>query len=375
MKNILKYFAVMLLIVATVGCSKDDDKVDDSGKKELFIKTDKTKVAIGELVVFTAMDKANNKVDDAIFYLNGVKISKDFKFDKKGVYNVIAKKIGYKASAPVSIFVSDGGEVIANKLKLTVDKNTVYLGESVKFTVTADGKEVEGAKIQYLEGGTLESSTLVMDKFGTFRFVATKEGYSNSEILEVKVLLKPSVTDQTFTINGVKYDIKSVELTIDVNKQTRKPILYKEGKSSYYVYKLFADNVVAKTFAMYIMKVTVPNDTDKVILPYEVPANKVEILGGLGVIDREIEAEILSMDIEKAYAKWLSPLTSLSKGKGEVEYEFVSVDYALEVKYKGEYNGLGAVEADPNGNSKSLEIEKRNTGFSFEELKKEIKNR
>ncbi|KZE83366.1 hypothetical protein AV926_00145 [Myroides marinus] len=374
MKNILKYFAVMLLIVATVGCSKDDDTVDDSGKKELFIKADRTKVAIGELVAFTAIDKVNNKVDDASFYLNGVKISKDFKFDKKGVYNVVAKKIGYKASAPVSIFVSDGGEVIANKLKLTVDKNAVYLGESVKFTVTADGKEVEGAKIQYLEGVALESSTLVMDKFGTFRFVAIKEGYSNSEILEVKVLLKPSVTDQTFTINGVKYDIKNVELTIDVDKNTKKPILYKEGNAAYYVYKLFADNVDG-TFAMYIMKVTVPNDTDKVILPYEVPANKVEILGGLGVIDREIEAEILSMDIEKAYAKWLSPLTSLSKGKGEVEYEFVSVDYALEVKYKGVYNGLGIVNVNPGDTSKSLKIERRNTGFSFENLKKEIMNR
>ncbi|MDM1352631.1 hypothetical protein HX071_09050 [Myroides marinus] len=374
MKNILKYFTVMLLIVAAVGCSKEDDTVEDSGKKELFIKPDKTKVAIGELVAFTAMDKTNNKVDDANFYLNGAKISKDFKFDKKGVYNVVARKLGYKASAPVSIFVSDGGEVIANKLKLTVDKNTVYLGESVKFTVTADGKEVEGAKIQYIEGGTLESSTLVMDKFGTYRFVATKEGYSNSEILEVKVLLKPSVTDQTFTINGVKYDIKNVELTIDVDKNTKKPILYKEGKEAYYVYKLFADNVEG-TFAMYIMKVVVPNDTDKVILPYEVPANKVEILGGLGVIDREIEAEILSMDIEKAYAKWLSPLTSLSKGKGEVEYEFISVDYALEVKYKGVYNGLGIVNVNPGDTSKSLKIERRNTGFSFEELKKEIKNR
>ncbi|SEI49458.1 hypothetical protein SAMN04488018_101166 [Myroides marinus] len=374
MKNILKYFTVMLLIVAAVGCSKEDDTIDDSGKKELFIKPDKTKVAIGELVAFTAIDKDNNKVEDASFYLNGVKISKDFKFDKKGVYNVIAKKIGYKASAPVSIFVSDGGEVIANKLKLTVDKNTVYLGESVKFSVMADGKEVEGAKIQYIEGGTLESSTLVMDKFGTYRFVATKEGYSNSDILEVKVLLKPSVTDQTFTINGVKYDIKNVELTIDVDKNTKKPILYKEGKEAYYVYKLFADNVEG-TFAMYIMKVIVPNDTDKVILPYEVPANKVVILGGLGVIDREIEAEILSMDIEKAYAKWLSPLTSLSKGKGEVEYEFISVDYALEVKYKGVYNGLGIVNVNPGDTGKSLDIERRNTGFSFEELKKEIKNR
>ncbi|MDR0194698.1 MAG: hypothetical protein LBI73_06205 [Myroides sp.] len=374
MKNILKYFTVMLLIVAVVGCSKEDDTIDDSGKKELFIKPDKTKVAIGELVAFTAIDRDNNKVEDASFYLNGVKISKDFKFDKKGVYNVIAKKIGYKVSAPVSIFVSDGGEVIANKLKLTVDKNAVYLGESVKFSVTAEGKEVEGAKIQYIEGGTLESSTLVMNKFGTYRFVATKEGYSNSDILEVKVLLKPSVTDQTFTINGVKYDIKNVELTIDVDKNTKKPILYKEGKEAYYVYKLFADNVEG-TFAMYIMKVVVPNDTDKVILPYEVPANKVVILGGLGVIDREIEAEILSMDIEKAYAKWLSPLTSLSKGKGEVEYEFVSVDYALEVKYKGVYNGLGIVNVNPGDTGKSLKIERRNTGFSFEELKKEIKNR
>jgi len=374
MKNILKYFTVMLLIVAVVGCSKEDDTVDDSGKKELFIKPDKTKVAIGELVSFTAIDKDNNKVEDASFYLNGVKISKDFKFDKKGVYNVVAKKIGYKVSAPVSIFVSDGGEVIANKLKLTVDKNAVYLGESVKFSVAADGKEVEGAKIQYIEGGTLESSTLVMDKFGTYRFVATKEGYSNSDILEVKVLLKPSVTDQTFTINGVKYDIKNVELTIDVDKNTKKPILYKEGKEAYYVYKLFADNVEG-TFAMYIMKVTVPNDTDKVILPYEVPANKVEVLGGLGEIDREIEAEILSMDIEKAYTKWLSPLTSLSKGKGEVEYVFVSVDYALEVKYKGVYNGLGIVNVNPGDTSKSLKIERRYTGFSFEDLKKEIKNR
>jgi hypothetical protein len=374
MRNILKYFTVMLLLVAAVGCSKEDDTVDDSGKKEMFIKSDKVKVAIGELVSFTAVDKANNKIDGVSFYINGIKIANDYRFDKKGVYNVVAKKVGYKASAPVSIFVSDGGEVIANKLKLTVDKNTVYLGESVKFTVTADGKEVEGAKIQYIEGGTLESSTLVMDKFGTYRFVATKDGYSNSEILEVKVLLKPSVTDQTFTINGVKYDIKNVELTIDVNKDTKKPILYKEGNAAYYVYKLFADNVDG-TFAMYIMKVTVPNDTDKVILPYEVPANKVEILGGLGVIDREIEAEILSMDIEKAYAKWLSPLTSLSKGKGEVEYEFVSVDYALEVKYKGVYNGLGIVNVNPGDTSKSLDIERRNTGFSFENLKKEIKNR
>lgn len=375
MRKIFKYFTVMLLIVAAVGCSKDDDDViDESGKKELFINADKVKVSIGERVLFTASDKSNNKVDDASFYINGVKISKDYKFDKKGVYNVIAKKVGYKQSAPISIFVLDGGEVIGNKLKLTADKKSVFMGETVNFSVTVDGKEVDGVKIQHLEGSALDSSLWVTDKPGTFKFIATKDGYSNSDVIEVTVLLKPSVVDQTFTINGKKYDIKGVELTIDVNKNTKEPILYKEGNVSYYVYKLFADNV-DNTFAMYIMKVVVPSDTKKIILPYEVPANKVEVLGALGIVNGESEAEIFAMDIEKASTKWLSPLTTLAGGKGEVEYEFSSVDYTLEVKYKGDYKGLGSVKVSPESGTMEAKIERRNTGFSFENLKKEIKNR
>lgn len=370
MRKIFKYFTVMLLMVTAVGCDKEDDVIDESSKKELFITADKVKVAIGEQVEFNAIDKTNNTVSEVSFYVNGVKIPKQYNFNKRGVFNVVAKKVGYKPSAPVSVFVSDGGEVIGNKLKLTVDKNSVYLGEAVKFTVTVDGKEVTDYKIQHVQGETLESSTWVAGAPGVFKFIVTKTGYATSDVVEVNVLLKSTVTDQTFTMNGKKYDILSVELTIDVDMDTKKPILYKEGNMTYYVYKLFADNIDG-TYAMYIMRVVVPADTNKIIMPYEVPANKLTVLGAVGYIDNKSVVEVTAMDIKKAYTKWGSPLVN---NRGGVEYEFGSEDYDLEVKFKGEYKGLGAVNVNQGGGM-SIKVERRNTGFSFDNLKKDIKNR
>lgn len=363
-------FSVFMLAVIAVACSKDDNTVDELVNKELFIKADKIKVAIGEMVIFSAIDKENKLIEDVNFYINGKKITKEYKFDKKGVHNVVARKEGYKISAPIPILVFDsGGEGNASKLVLSVDKNNVFIGDSVKFTVTAEGEEVTGYKIQHVQGDPINSSIWVSDIAGTFKFIASKEGYSTSEAIEVTVLLKSTVTDQTFTVNGVVYDIDSVELTIDANKNTKEPILYQEGNTSYYVFKLFADNVQG-TFAMYIMKVIVPSNTNKIIYPYEVSASNLIVLGGVGIVEGESKAELFGIDIEKAFTKWGAPLTSAINGKGEVEYGFTSANYDLEIKYKGLYKGLGTVKVD-NEKGKSNTIERRNGGFSFENLKSE----
>lgn len=367
------YFSVLLLAVIALACSSDDNTIDESVGKELFINADKTKVAIGEMVVFSASDKENKPIADVGFYINGKKITKEYKFDKKGVYNVVAKKEGYKVSAPIPILVSFGGEN-PNKLVLSVDKNNVFIGDSVNFIVTAEGQEVTGYKIQNLGGDIIDSSTWIADKAGTFKFTASKNGYSTSEMVEVTVLFNSTVKDQTFTVNGEIYDIDSVELAIDENKKTKEPILYHDGNTSYYVFKLFADNNAEGTFAMYIMKVIVPSDTKKIIYPYEVSASNLIVLGGVGFVDKQSKVGISGIDIEKAFTKWGAPLTSAIDGKGDVEYGFTSANYDLEIKYKGLYKGLGRVQVDVK-EEKSRTIERRNGGFSFEDLKREYLRR
>ncbi|MCC9041753.1 hypothetical protein LNQ81_03430 [Myroides sp. M-43] len=364
MNKIGVYFSIVLLTIVTIlGCSKDDS-IDNLNKKELLLTANKRSVVVGDVVTFSALDKSNNEVSDAVFYINQQKITKTYKFDKKGVYNVIAKKVGYQNSTVFSVFVSDSGEAIVEPLKLDVDKQIINIGDKVQFSVTTEGgKDIKDYKIQEVGGTVLSSNIWTAEKAGKYKFIATKADYANSNVIEVVVKPNSIVEAQTFVINGVKYNIKEVVLAVDVNESTKKAILYTEGNSAYFVFKLFAE-YSNSTFAMTVMKVLVPSDTQKIVYPYEVESSKVISIGGVGVVDGQLLAEVDAEDIEKTKVKWISPLVDR---KGMVEYDFSSKDRNLEIIYKGIYSGLSGVPVKQN--NANLKVENRNTGYVDDRLK------
>ncbi|MDM1487747.1 hypothetical protein, partial [Acinetobacter towneri] len=178
MKKLLFYFFVVLLTVAMGACSKDDNTPDDKVLKDLFVQTSNTTVDIGASVDFIAVDNDRKEVKEVDFFADGVKITKDYKFDKRGVYNVIAKKTGYKNSVPLPIMV---GGAIAEKLELVASKDEILIGEQVSFTVSIDGRAVSGYILEHIKVGMLSGDKWSAFEEGTYQFRAFKEGYISSD--------------------------------------------------------------------------------------------------------------------------------------------------------------------------------------------------
>lgn len=107
MKKLLFYLSVVLLTIAFGACSNDDDTPDNIVKKDLFVEASSITIDIGGTVIFTAFDDQKKEVIDVEFYVDGVKSPKECKFEKRGVYNVVAKKTGYNTSVSLAIMVGE----------------------------------------------------------------------------------------------------------------------------------------------------------------------------------------------------------------------------------------------------------------------------
>src|SRR5690606_30243802 len=85
--------------------------------------------------------------------------------------------------------VEPDGEV---QLILNTSSTSVDKGEEVNFEVTAEGAPVSGAQI-LVNGKNIPNYNHIFDTSGVYQAIAKKEGYQNSEPLELTVIEKPEV--------------------------------------------------------------------------------------------------------------------------------------------------------------------------------------
>ncbi len=336
MKQIIKCFSLLFLAIGTVACSGDDNDADNNENKELVIIADKIEIPIGESVLFSALDGNNKEVKDVEFYVDGIKVTQKYKFDKKGLYYAVAKKKGYKNSYPIDIAVMDtDGEAILSKIKMTVDRSTIVMGDRVTFEVKIDGKvATSGYSIRYYQGDAIESNTLILDKPGKYKFVATKEDYANSEVIEVDVKLKSTVTPQTFTINGNKYEITEVELANHIDSDLQ-PILYYDTRGAFYAYDIVVKYSVS-TFTFGTLKVRVPHLVESIPLPHEVDKSRISLWKGLAFEDSKRILDIKENELDPTSSVHFDKKNI--DGVGKLDLDFRSKDHSMEIKYSGVYS-------------------------------------
>ncbi|MDM1367839.1 hypothetical protein HX052_06375 [Myroides marinus] len=349
MKKLLFYFFVVLLTVAMGACSKDDNTPDDKVLKDLFVQTSNTTVDIGASVDFIAVDNDRKEVKEVDFFADGVKITKDYKFDKRGVYNVIAKKTGYKNSVPLPIMV---GGAIAEKLELVASKDEILIGEQVSFTVSIDGRAVSGYILEHIKVGMLSGDKWSAFEEGTYQFRAFKEGYISSDIVTIKVNKKPIIDNQSFTINGVKYGIEEVLLegdVVDDNKNIASVFIYTDSNGrKYQKYRLFARSMTTATYTVVEFAVYVSAMEKEFMFPTDVDPKDVVVLNVGAVVDNVAVASLDADKLDVATSKWTTPFEHYFKSPGVVNYQIVSKDKKLQINYEGNYNGLEFSKVKPN---------------------------
>lgn len=156
-----KILFLVLLVVVFVGCSSDDNNKEVLVKQELILGAEKTKITVGDELVFSAVD-SEGKVVDAAFYIEDREVKNPVKFDRLGVFYVVAKKEGFKDSNVLKVFVHEEAvEEIPNDKPIfftldgeDVDFEIVMLGIATE-TVVIDGKNVKVDKVVELENGKL----------------------------------------------------------------------------------------------------------------------------------------------------------------------------------------------------------------------------
>ncbi|WP_410878910.1 hypothetical protein [Myroides sp. DW712] len=244
------FLAVAGLATFGASCSSDDSKDNGgnggkedngpgNGSTQLVLTADKTSVNEGDTVTFTV--KADKKEVDADLYIQGtdVKINKSHKFEEKGQYKIVAKKKDYKDSSVVTITVKGEDEPgVEKKLVLTPSKTEAFTGDVITFTVKdEDGANVNGFTVKHNDA-VVPNGLFTATEAGTYKFVASKDGYVASE--EVSVVIKEKVVPQGNYIQvGDKVgDVTMKQLIVNGRKINNKwvPYVYEEQGVRYIVF-------------------------------------------------------------------------------------------------------------------------------------------
>ena len=177
--------------------------VYDSAPTYSSLTADKTTIAIGEEITFTASsDYATGYtigIDNEVerYLTQGIENGKlTLAFDKAGEYGAFVSaynSMGYVDSNWVGFTVYDSAPTYSS---LTADKTTIAIGEEITFTASSDyatgytigiDNEVERYLTQGMENGKL---TLAFDKAGEYRAYITSYnsiGYADSEWISFTV--------------------------------------------------------------------------------------------------------------------------------------------------------------------------------------------
>lgn len=88
-----------------------------------------------------------------------------------------------------------GGSDNTPKSLLQVDKSTIYLGETVNFTVSFEDQDVTTESVVYnIDGGALEGYSFTAETTGVYKFYALYKGQYKSDILSIYVKGEDSLT-------------------------------------------------------------------------------------------------------------------------------------------------------------------------------------
>ncbi|KUF45531.1 hypothetical protein AS361_07825 [Myroides marinus] len=348
MKQILKYFSVLLLTIVAIGCSSDDSNTE---LKELMVNVDKMTVEEGEVVKFSAVDSNNKTIDGVDYFINNVEVSNPYRFMKSGTYNVVAKKNGYNMSAPKTILV---GRVLNKRLELVASRTEIVAGDNVTFQVLADGEPVNDYYIEVMGRGLLLGDTWTSLTEGTFKLYAFKGEYLNSNVVTIKVKDKPIDDNQFFSIIGEKYGIGEVQFAAHVQAEDDKnikPYHYtdKATGKKFQVYELVSINRVRQALTSYLIGVYVADNETKFIYPSSAKPTDVFSIGGVGVVGNNATVSFSAQDIAEVNIDWIKPIAPFDPmnpdkaSKGEINYDIITKDKKLQVVYKGEFKGLSFV--------------------------------
>ncbi len=194
MKKLFMFLAVAGLATFGASCSSSDDNAPEQKQLTLSSDAKDNTVVEGTTVKFSA--KVDGKEEaGAEFYVNDTKVSNPYKFDTEGSYKVVAKKDKFKPSAVMTITVTKDGQPPVEKrtLVLTADKEAVFVGGKVKFTVKDDlGAAVAGFKIKQVGGAEITGDEWTATAAGDFKFVASKDNYEGSNEVSVAVTVDPN---------------------------------------------------------------------------------------------------------------------------------------------------------------------------------------
>lgn len=349
MKKLFILFTLVFLAVGITACSSDDDTVDVVTAKDLFLKVDRNRINENETVSFTAVD-SDTKSLEADFYIDGVKVGKSHKFEKRGVYVVTAKKSGYKVSSPLAIQVVKEGEIIIKTLEIKADKYEVITGETVKFTVS-DGNHVLKDATIFFEG----ESNAIHNEWafkvpGVYKLYGSLNGYFDSNVITITVKQKTVTPKKNFVINGTNFNIDFVTLSVATDSNLV-PLLLHEEVGGEFVHYFIYNITYAETnydFISYSMKVFVPEGTKKLVLPYEVDKSKVVPLEVMTAIHAQLVDQIRAEDLDTNTLEWLLPFEE-NVSPGKLRANFKTKDGKNSVDFDGEYKGLyGNILFDAN---------------------------
>ncbi len=206
MKKVILFFIASLSLLS---CSSDDDvSVESNAEQALYLITEKTSVFVNDSVLFTVKD-ADAETIEADIYVDGVKASNPFVFDKAGVFKVTAKKQGVSDSNTIEIIVGSKG------LVLDVNQTDFYLNRRVIFSVKWLKEDVlDEVKIYNVATNeVVEDGILITSEVGEFSFIAKGENFTDSNIVTINV--QEQDTKNKFIINDKEHNITGVSVSIE----------------------------------------------------------------------------------------------------------------------------------------------------------------
>src|SRR5690625_3676498 len=174
---------LMLGVLLLIGCLKEGVKVDGTHDFQLVVVPSAQKAEVGDTMNFDIL--LLGEIVNADLFVNNKRVSgHQYVFPKQGFYTIHAEKEGFKNSDSVEIQVGEG----KSELKLEVSETQITAGDSVSFAVLVLGDTID-AEI-YVNTIKLSENKYVFDDAGTFKAYAMKEGYVDSDTIEIIVYPK-----------------------------------------------------------------------------------------------------------------------------------------------------------------------------------------
>lgn len=334
MKKLLFFLIIGLSFLS---CSTDDNQVEGIENQELFLIVENASIFIYDSLFFVIQD-ANAESVDADLYVNGIKVSNPFVFEKEGQYDVVAKKKGIADSNIVKVTVS------AKQLVLAVDKENLFLQGRAIFTATWQGEDVSSTVSIY----NIETNEIVQDgmfygdEIGEFKFQAKGKGFVDSNV--TTILVEERQTDGKFIINDNEYLISGVSISVErmdvLNETDGKTIeidkVFDLGNGLYanqynFLFKSYQSGKLERVFFTFF----VPNETIKV-------ENGAIVDLGRRVFPNEVNSTLY-------FETWVVVNDYMFYSTFEESEAFLKVK-SLQVKDKGYNAGIDGIDAEASLN-------------------------